>query len=357
MSPRNPSSDSSRAPTAPSARSSPRSSGFLTNLLFSREFGVIVVLVVICLIIPFTEARDRFFLQGNIQNILRNMALLGVFAIGQTLVIITGGIDLSLGSVIAFTGMLMALVMTRLANYFIPEVSMMAGLTVALLAGFLIGCVHATLIHQLKLPPFVVTLASMLFFRSQSLLINKRLPITLQDFPAVLFLANGNLFEGTRFAVPMPLVILLVVALFMIVALHKMRIGRYLYSVGSNEQATRLSGVNVYSVKLFAYGMSGLLGGLAGILAAAYGGQGDPQVGSGYELEAVAASVVGGANLMGGQGSVAGTILGALLLYTIFSAINLTLADPNLWQGTVVGTVLLFAVLVMAFQQRRARTA
>lgn len=357
MSPHNPSSDSSSAPTVPPARSSPLSSGFLTNLLFSREFGVIVVLVAICLIIPFTEAQDRFFLQGNIQNILRNMALLGVFAIGQTLVIITGGIDLSLGSVIAFTGMLMALVMTRLANYFIPEVSMIAGLTVALLAGLFIGCVHATLIHQLKLPPFVVTLASMLFFRSQSLLINKRLPITLQDFPAALFLANGNLFEGTRFAVPMPLVILLVVSLFMIVALQKMRIGRYLYSVGSNEQATRLSGVNVYTVKLFAYGMSGLLGGLAGILAAAYGGQGDPQVGSGYELEAVAASVVGGANLMGGQGSVAGTILGALLLYTIFSAINLTLDDPNLWQGTVVGTVLLFAVLVMAFQQRRARTA
>jgi ribose transport system permease protein len=130
-------------------------------------------------------------------------------------------------------------------------------------------------------------------------------------------------------------------------------VGRYLYSVGSNEQATLLSGVNVYKVKLFAYGASALLGGVAGVLWASYGGQGDPLAGQAYELDAVAASVVGGASLAGGQGSVLGTVLGATLLMVIFSAINLTLSSPDLWRGTVVGGVLLFAVLVTALQQRR----
>jgi ribose transport system permease protein len=132
-----------------------------------------------------------------------------------------------------------------------------------------------------------------------------------------------------------------------------MKIGRYLYSVGSNEQATRLSGVNVYRVKLFAYSMSGLLGGVAGVLYAAYGAQGDPLAGTAYELDAVAAAVVGGANLMGGQGSVVGTLLGATLLHSILSSINLTLANPDLWRGTLVGGVLLFAVLVTALNRRR----
>jgi len=111
--------------------------------------------------------------------------------------------------------------------------------------------------------------------------------------------------------------------------------------------------VNVYNVKIFAYGASGLLGAVAGILWAGYGGQGDPLSGNAYELDAVAAAVVGGTSLRGGQGTVLGTVLGAVLLHTIFSAINLTLSNPDLWRGTVVGGVLLFAVLVTALQQRR----
>src|SRR5207249_2943866 len=138
------------------------------------------------------------------------------------------------------------------------------------------------------------------------------------------------------------------------VLLNRTKIGRYVYSVGSNEQATELSGVNVMRVKLFAYGASALLGGMAGILWASYGGQGDPRLAPAYEVAAVAAAVVGGASLTGGQGSVSGTVLGAALLYVIFSAINLTLSKPDLWRGTVVGGILLLAVLVTAYQQRRA---
>jgi ribose transport system permease protein len=313
-----------------------------------------MVLVILGGVMLLTSARSTFYSQGNIQNVLQQVALLSIFAIGETIVIITGGIDLSLGSLIAFTGMVVALLVTKLSVSLVAGPAILIAILVTLVVAFLIGALHATLIHKLRLPPFVVTLAALLILRSQSLIINHQLTISLADYPALMFLANGRLFDNTPFAIPMPIVVLIVVAALAMIALSRLRIGRYLYSVGSNEQATALSGVNVYRVKLFAYGMSALLGGLAGILWAAYGGQGDPLAGQGYELDAVAASVVGGANLMGGQGSIAGTVLGALLLQVIFSAINLTLTNPDLWRGTVVGGVLLFAVLVTALQQKRA---
>jgi ribose transport system permease protein len=303
-----------------------------------------------------SPARTAFFGVRNIHNVLLQMALLSIFAIGETLVIITGGIDLSLGSMIAFIAMLMAVLIVKFSATLVPTAAVSLGVLLALVVAFGIGGVHASLIHRLRLPPFVVTLASLLILRSQSLVMNRQLPISLADYPGLMRLANGSLFENAPYAIPIPLVILLVLGGLASVALNRLRIGRYLYSVGSNEQATRLSGVDVYRVKLFAYGVSGLLGGVAGVLWAGYGGQADPQAGTAYELDAVAAAVVGGANLMGGQGSVIGTVLGAALLHIIFSAINLTpgLANPDIWRGSVVGGVLLFAVLVTAIQQRRA---
>jgi ribose transport system permease protein len=314
----------------------------MARLLRSRELSVAAVLVTLGLLMLLTDVRAAFYSPRNLQNILQQVALLALFAIGETIVIITGGIDLSLGSLIAFAGMLVALLVTKFGAVLLAGPAISLALLLTLLAGLAIGFVHATLIHRLALPPFVVTLASLLILRSQSLILNKQLPISLSDYPGLLGLAQGWT----------PLLILAGVAIVTHVLLTRMRIGRYLYAVGSNEQATLLSGVNVFKVKLFAYGASGLLGALAGILWAAYGGQGDPLAGNGYELDAVAAAVVGGANLTGGRGSVPGTVLGAVLLQTILSAINLTLSSPDIWRGTVVGGVLLFAVLVTAFQQR-----
>lgn len=353
--PEAPAGDTNPGAAAVASRPAAASSSPIAALVQSREFSVVIVLLVLCVAMIFTDARDTFYSGRNIQNILRQVALLAVFSIGETIVIITAGIDLSLGSLIAFSGMVLALFVTKLGVSLVAGPAIALGILLTLLVALAIGAIHAALIHKLDLPPFVVTLASLLILRSQSLIVNKQLPISLQDYPALLFLANGTLFDGTPFALPMPIVILAVVAVLTSIALNKMRIGRYLYSIGSNEQATGLSGVNVYKVKLFAYGASAVLGGLAGILWAAYGAQGDPQAASGYELDAVAAAVVGGANLMGGQGSVMGTILGATLLQVIFSAINLKLSSPDIWRGTVVGGVLLFAVLVTALQQRRSR--
>lgn len=323
------------------------------SLLASRELSVVCVIALVCLAMPFTEARSSFFSDRNVLNIARQVALLAIFAIGETVVIISAGIDLSLGSLIAFTGMITALAVTRLGEHLSPGSSVLIGVSAALVIALVIGCLHATLIHRLQLPPFVVTLASLLILRSQALVSNDQLPVTLEAYPGLLSLANGTLFEDSAAPIPVPVVIMAVIAIVMAFVLSRTRTGRYIYSVGSNETATRLSGVNVYGVKLFAYGTSAVLGGVAGVLWAAYGGQGDPLAGQSYELDAVAASVVGGADLMGGRGSVVGTVLGATLLMVIFSAINLTLTKPDLWRGTVVGGVLVLAVLTTALQQRR----
>jgi ribose transport system permease protein len=322
------------------------------RLLLARESSVVIVLVLLCVALIFSPARDTFYSRQNIQNMLLQIALLAIFSIGETLVIITAGIDLSLGSLIAFSGMVLAMTATHLP----PTIAVPTAIVVALAVSLLIGAVHALLIGKLRLPAFVVTLASLTILRSQAQLMNGQLPVPISKYPFLINLANGQLFKGTFFAVPIPAVLLLVIAIAAHFILTRTRIGRYIYSLGGNEQATRLSGVNILGVLLFAYCASAFLGGVAGILYAGYGQQGDPQNGLGYELNAVAAAVIGGANLMGGEGSVIGTVLGACLLQMILSAINLTINNPTLWQGTVVGGVLLVAVLVTAIQQRKNRS-
>jgi ribose/xylose/arabinose/galactoside ABC-type transport system permease subunit len=323
----------------------------------TRESSVLIVIVVLCAgLWRYPGVRETFYSQPNWLNLSRQVALLSIFAIGETIVILTGGIDLSLGSLIGFSGMLLAFTVTRLDTRLYPQMAVALGIAIALVASYLIGALHANLIHKLRLPPFVVTLASLSILRSQSLLMNSQLPITLTDYPFLLWLANGSLFEKTPFPIPVPVVILAVVAVAMHVLLSRARIGRYVYSIGSNEVGTKLSGVNVGRVKLFAYGASGLLGGVAGVLYAGYSTQGDPRNGIGYELNAVAAAVIGGTALTGGQGTVLGTVLGAVLLNIILTGLNiLNVPNQSLWQGTVVGGVLLLAVLTSAFRRRKIR--
>ncbi|HEV2471899.1 MAG TPA: ABC transporter permease [Chthonomonadales bacterium] len=337
-------------PESPAAaRRVPRAAAF-NRMLAGREISVLFVLLVLGIAMMFTSARHTFYERENLENIAEQVALLGIFAIGETIVIITGGIDLSLGSLIAYTGMVLAFLVTRLDLRVYTVAAVALAIAGTLVVSVAIGAWHAALIHKVRLPAFVVTLVSLLVLRSQSMVMNHHQQIVIDPvrFPLFDWLANGKVLH----TIPVPAIILVLVAVAAQLILTRTRMGRYLYSVGSNEQATMLSGVNVFRVKLFAYGASALLGGLAGILWAGYGGQGDPQAGNAYELDAVAAAVVGGASLMGGQGSIMGTVLGACLLNSIFSAINLTLSEPSLWRGTVVGGVLLLAVLATAIQQR-----
>ncbi len=326
-------------------------------MLAAPETSVVLALAIILIWLSTGAARGPFYSPENLQNLSRQIAFLAVFAVGEAIVIITGGIDLSLGSLIAASGMLLGHLLTRTG---LGGMAPAAGITLAVLlvvlAGLLLGVVHATLIHRLRLPPFVVTLASLSILHSGALLVNQQLPIPLVEYPQVLELGNGRLYlAGSNFGVPIPVVIVLVVAILGHLILRYTRPGRHVYSVGSNEEATRLSGVQVYRVKLFAYGASGALGALAGVLYASYGTQGDPLLGVGYELNAVAAAVIGGCSLAGGRGSVLGTLLGACLLNVILSAINLTIERPTLWEGLVVGGVLLAAMLFNTARERLLR--
>lgn len=340
----------------PASTDSNRSSGqnFARRFFGSRESSVLLVLFLLLAVLYFyPPTHGTFYARPNWLNLSRQIALLSVFAIGETLVILTGGIDLSLGSLIGFSGMLLALVVTHLDASMYTGAAVVLAILVTLVFSFGIGAWHAGLIHRLNLPPFVVTLASLTILSSQSLVMNKQLPITLTDYSFLLKLANGSFFADSAFPIPIPVVIVLVIAIVTHILLTRAKIGRYVYSVGSNEQATRLSGVNVWRVKLFAYGISALLGGVAGILYAGYSTQGDPRNGAGYELNAVAAAVIGGTALTGGQGTVAGTLLGACLLNVILTGLNMAdVPNVTLWQGTVIGGVLLAAVLITAFRQR-----
>jgi ribose transport system permease protein len=344
----------SSPPDSVSGKNNPGSAAMATRILMSREFSVFAVLFLLGLIMLISPVRGKFYDLRNVQQILLQVALLSIFAIGETIVIIAGGIDLSLGSLIAFSGMLLAYLVNTLGAHLFDNLAVALAVLLTLFVSWLIGGVHTLLIHRVRLPAFVVTLVSLLVLRSQSLIMNhhQQIPVDTKRYPLFDWLANAKIPANSPFALPVPVILLVIIAVAAHVVLTRTRMGRYLYSVGSNEQATELSGVSVFRVKLFAYGVSALLGGIAGMLYMGYGGQGDPSAGNSYELDAVAAAVVGGASLSGGQGSVPGTVLGACLLNAIFSAILLTLDQPDIWRGTVVGGVLLFAVLATAFQQR-----
>ncbi len=341
----------------------------LLRLLRAREISVVLVLCLLMILLYLTpqlaqihwlasefpglaNVRANFFSQRNVLNMLLQIGLLSIYSIGETVVIITAGIDLSLGSLMAFVGMVAGLAAVHI-QHSAPGWAVPGAIILALLVALAIGAVQGTMIAKLGLPAFVVTLASLTLLRSQSLLINNQLPVTITQFGFITNLANGQIFAGKWYAIPIPFVLLIFIAIGVHLILSRTSLGRYIYSIGSNEQATRLSGVQVDRVKIFAYCLSALLGGIAGILLAGYGNQGDPQAATGYELNAVAAAVIGGANLMGGEGSVTGTVLGACLLRVLLSSINLTLQNPSVWEGTVIGAVLLVAVLAGALQKRK----
>ncbi|HTE18197.1 MAG TPA: ABC transporter permease, partial [Armatimonadota bacterium] len=199
-----------------------------------------------------------------------------------------------------------------------------------------------------------VTLGSMSMLRSAALLFNNGVPVPIEKFQFLIYLGNKKLYiAGTGLGLPVTTVILAVIALIMAAVMAGTGIGRRVYSVGSNEDASRLSGVDVFRVKVFVYCTCSLLAGLAGVLYAGYSQQGDPRSGAMFELNAISAAVIGGALLTGGRGSIVGTLLGAVLLGSIVSMINFRVGDPARWEGMVVGAVLLLAVIFNRLRQIR----
>ena len=303
----------------------------------SLAFATLVVLLVF-----FSFASSNFFTWSNISGILLSTAVIGILALGTTFVIITGGIDLSIG-----TGMTLAAVMTGifLVNLELP---LIVGVIGGILTGGLMGFVNGFNIAILRLPPFIATLAMMLIAQGLALVISGVRPIYFSGVDGFKDIALGFVIPG----LPNAVLILFVLALLAYVLLSKTLLGRYTFAIGSNEEATRLSGVDTRRWKIVIYTVAGLFTGVAGVVIGARLDSAQPQLGSGYELQAIAAVIIGGTSLLGGRGSILGTLIGALIMSVLINGLRIMSIQTE-WQNVVIGVVILIAVFTDALRQRR----
>jgi len=308
----------------------------------AREFGAFFVFILFFAVLSLTLG-SKFFSLTNFQNILNQNMAIALLAIGSTFVILTAGIDLSVGSVLALASVVLGFVMARLLEgRWIPEVVIIIAILAGLLTGLLCGLANGLLIARFRLPPFVATLGLMAVARGLTRVITRGM--TFSEQPEAFHLLGQGL---------LPVAIVLLVFAGAGVALRYTRFGRLVYAVGSNEKAARLSGVNVFAIKTMVYALSGALAGLAGVLLTSRLQSANALLGLGYELNAIAAVVIGGTSLMGGQGSVLGTLLGVLIYGMIQNCLNLFGVDP-FWQEVVIGAVVIAVVLLDYQLQRRA---
>lgn len=307
---------------------------------FSSLFGLIIVSIGIGIAVYFKAGENLFFTHENILTLLRQASFNAIMAAGVSVVIITAGIDLSIGSVWALSSVVMAHVCANLKWPW--PTSVFVGLMVGLTCGVINGC-GVTL---LRIPPFVATLGMMSIARGLAEVITGGFQISgLPD--AFLWWGQGDIF-----GVPVPVIVAIAIIVLTWTILRFTQLGRYIYAVGGNESAAHLSGVAVRKVKLFAYAYCGTLAALAGLLATARMGSARPSDALGYELDAIAASVIGGISLMGGQGSVLGTAVGAALIGVLRN--GMVLLDVSaFWQKVVIGIVIIIAVALDYLVWRR----
>lgn len=293
----------------------------------------------------FSFASPNFLTFSNVTAMLFSTVVIGTLAIGTTFVIITAGIDLSLG-----TGMSLCAVM---AGVFIVKwhVPLVVGVPMAILFGGLIGLINGFNVAILKIPPFIATLAMMLVAQGLALVISRNAPIYFDTVPAFSAISTGNLIPGVKF--PNAVIILAALAITSAVILNKTVLGRYTYSIGSNVEATALSGINVRKWLMIIYTFAGLFVGLAGVLISARLGSAQPALGQGYELQAIAAVVIGGTSLFGGKGSILGTVIGALIISLLNNGLQI-MSVPQEWQNVALGAVILAAVYTDNLRRRRA---
>jgi ribose transport system permease protein len=291
------------------------------------EWLMTVALVVMCLVLTVTA--PYFATPGNAINILTQAAAVGIVALGQTLVILEGGIDLSVGSVYGLSGVAGALVMVNFG--------MWPGIGAALLVGAGVGLLNGVLISYLRLAPFMVTLAFLSIARSWDYVITNSTSVTglPQEFS----------FLGTGSIAGVPFFVILMVAIYAIghVVASRARLGRYIYAIGNNAEAARLAGVNVRLYRVVPYAVIGILAAVAALVSTSRLLSIDPNAGAGLELNTIAAVVIGGTSLFGGKGTIIGTAMGTLFVTVLTNGLNLMNVSPY-WQGTAIGLVILIAI-------------
>ena len=300
-----------------------------------KELGILILLVLLCAVVALKN--PQFLSAANLQNMSRLIGMFGIFSIGGGFVIISGGIDLSVGSVFALLGILLSMMLT--------EWHWPAALAVAavLVIGTGLGLLHGLLITRLRLQPFIVTLCGLLLYRGIARYIAQD---TTKGFGAQGFEWLRGLATGTIAGIPMPFVLLGGIAVIMWIILHRSIYGRHLYAVGRNAEAARYSGIRSDNVAAAAYVISGSLAGLAAILIAFYTNSISPSThGNFYELYAIAAAVLGGCSLRGGEGSIVGILIGTALLQVLRNLVNL-LDIPGSLDFAVMGAVILIGVIV-----------
>ncbi len=300
----------------------------------------------IVLVIDFSLASRNFFQVSNIMAILQATSVNGVLAVGVTLIIITGGIDLSIGTLMTFCAVMTGVVLTW------GGLPLPFGVLAALGTGAACGLVSGSLVARMRIPPFIATLGMMLVLKGMSLIVTGTKPIYFNDTPGFTTIAQGSLIGQIAPAFPVPngVLVLFIVAGVAAWTLGRTVLGRYTFALGSNEEAVRLSGVNTDFWKIAIYTLSGAICGIAGLLIASRLNSAQPALGLGYELEAIAAVVIGGTSLSGGRGTILGTLIGALIMSVLTNGLRVLSVAPE-WQTVVTGVIIIFAVY--ADQMRR----
>jgi len=305
--------------------------------------GVIVLFVVFSLASPFFREVD------NLIGILLATAVNAVLALGVTFVIITAGIDLSVGTVMTLSAVMSGVFIT------VWKLPVPLGVLAGLGTGALCGLVNGTLISRMRIPPFIATLGMMYIAKGLSLVISGLKPVYFNDTPAYATIAMGSIVGSIFPAFPIPnaVLVMFVAAIVAGLILSKTVLGRYDFAIGSNEEATRLSGVNVANWKTAIYALCGLFAGLAGVLMSARLNSAQPALGAGYELDAIAAVVIGGTSLSGGEGTILGTIIGAFVISTLSNGLRI-LSVPQEWQIVITGAIVIGAVYLDQLRRQKS---
>lgn len=298
-----------------------------------KKLGPLIGFFLLCIVLSILS--DSFLTVNNWMNVLRQVSINALIAFGMTFVILTGGIDLSVGSVLALSSAITAGIMASGTDGFIAIIS-------GLLAGFLMGALNGVVITKGRVAPFIATLATMTMFRGLTLVYTDGRPITGFASDDILFQMMGR---GYFLGIPVPVVFMIVVYAALYFVLKKTTFGRHTYAIGGNEEASRLSGIRVDRLKIWIYSLTGGLSALAGIILTSRLNSAQPTAGTAYELDAIAAVVLGGTSLSGGRGWIFGTLVGALIIGVLNNGLNL-LNVSSFYQQVIKGLVILLAVLL-----------
>ncbi len=323
-----------------------QSTGFISGLFKIREIGVLLALIL--LFITFSVSSPFFFGLENLLNVLRQVSLLGIISMGMTMVIVSGEIDLSVGAVYGFASTIAGILMTN-------SISIWLSIIVALVCGIVFGTMNGLLVTYARIPALIVTLGMMNVARGASLIISKAQVIstnyrTVSDpsIDAFLFLGQGKLFG----VIPMMSVFLIVIAIVSYIVFNTTILGYHMRGVGGNAAAARASGINVKIIKISAFSITGLLCAIAGVLNLSFLANVQGTIGQGLELDVIAAVIIGGTTLIGGEGTILGTIIGVLIIGVLRNGLILLGVSP-FWQILIIGVVIIGAVGIDMWTKKR----